>query len=162
MTLWENSVLSGLTRMRLALAGFIRVAGATRFSEAIVAAFDVRTAGVGHAARSLSGGNLQKFVVGREIMQKPAVLIASQPTWGVDANAAVTIHQALLDLARSGAAILVISQDLDELMAISTRVAVIAGGRLSEPRPVAKVTAEELGRAMGGRSLAEGMGLANA
>ena len=66
-------------------------------------------------AVSLSGGNLQKFVVGREILREPGVLVVSQPTWGVDAGAAARIRQALIDLARRGSAVLVISQDLDEL-----------------------------------------------
>ena len=91
----------------------------------------VHLLGSGAAAGSLSGGNLQKFVVGREILQTPNVLVVSQPTWGVDAGAAATIHQALADLASEGAAILVISQDLDELLAITDRLAVINVGVLS-------------------------------
>jgi general nucleoside transport system ATP-binding protein len=83
-------------------------------------------------------------------MQNPSVLVVSQPTWGVDAGAAAAIHQALIDLAASGAAVLVISQDLDELLAISTRIAVIANGRLSVTRPAEQITVEEIGRDMGG------------
>ena len=79
-------------------------------------------------ARALSGGNLQKFVVGRELDRKPAVLVVNQPTWGVDAGAAATIRQALIDLARSGSAVLVISQDLDEIFEIADRIAVISRG----------------------------------
>ncbi len=75
--------------------------------------------GPGNAARSLSGGNLQKFVIGREILQRPEVLVVNQPTWGVDASAAAAIRQAMLDLAGRGAAVVVISQDLDELMEVS-------------------------------------------
>ena len=101
-------------------------------------------------ARSLSGGNLQKFIVGREILQHPGLLVVSQPTWGVDAGAAAAIHQALLDLAEQGSAVLVISQDLDEIFALCDRIAVIAGGRLSEPRPVGAATVEEIGLLMGG------------
>ncbi len=84
-------------------------------AEEVVAEFGVRTAGVEHAARSLSGGNLQKFVVGREILHTPSVLVVAQPTWGVDAGACETIHRALLELAAGGCAVVVISQDLDEL-----------------------------------------------
>ena len=80
-------------------------------------------------AVSLSGGNLQKFVVGREILREPGVLVVSQPTWGVDAGAAATIRQALIDLAARGSAVLVISQDLDELHEISDRIAVMFRGR---------------------------------
>ena len=82
-------------------------------------------------ARSLSGGNLQKFIVGREIRQRPRMMIAAQPTWGVDVGAAAQIRQALLDLRDSGVAVLVVSEELDELFEICDRLAVIARGRLS-------------------------------
>ncbi len=107
----------------------------------------------GHAAASLSGGNLQKFIVGREILRNPAVLVVSQPTWGVDAGAAAVIRQALLDLAAGGAAVLVTSQDLDELAEITDRIAVMFHGRLSEPMVTADATREKLGLLMGGSSL---------
>ncbi len=112
--------------------------------------FNVNTSGIEHAARSLSGGNLQKFIVGREMLQQPTVLVILQPTWGVDAAAAADIHRALQKLAKGGAAILVISQDLSELMAISVNFAVISEGRLSEPRPTGEMSVEEIGLLMGG------------
>jgi simple sugar transport system ATP-binding protein len=121
--------------------------------------FDVRTPGIGALARSLSGGNLQKFVVGREILQDPSVLIVSQPTWGVDAGAAAAIHQALLGLAAKGAAVLVVSQDLDELLMLTDRLAVINVGVLSEPLVTAEASVEEIGLLMGGL---HGMGDAHA
>jgi len=117
---------------------------------AVVDRFAVRTAGVEHLASSLSGGNLQKFIVGREIMQDPLVLIAAQPTWGVDAGAAALIHKALLDLAAAGAAVLVVSQDLDEILALSDRLAVINVGRLSEPVRTVHASIGEIGLRMGG------------
>lgn len=152
MSLWENTVLTGATRRALAKFSFVSVPKAKGFAADVVRAFGVRTAGVEHAARSLSGGNLQKFVVGREMLQTPSVLIAAQPTWGVDAGAAATIHRLLLSLAQAGAAILVLSQDLDELFAIATRVAVIAGGRLTAAQPVDQLTTETLGLSMGGHA----------
>ena len=82
-------------------------------------------------ARSLSGGNLQKFLIGREILQRPEVLVVNQPTWGVDASAAASIRQALLDLASQGAAVVVVSQDLDELMEIADRFAALLLPRLN-------------------------------
>ena len=94
-------------------------------------------------AVSLSGGNLQKFVVGREILREPGVLVVSQPTWGVDAGAAATIRQALIDLAARGAAVLVISQDLDELIEIADRIAVMFHGTLSAPLDAAARDARE-------------------
>ena len=113
-------------------------------------AFDVRSNGVKSAAASLSGGNLQKFIVGREISQTPGLLVVSQPTWGVDAGAAQTIHKALRQLADDGTAILVISQDLDELMFISDRIAAICAGVLSATLPVEEVSIEQVGMMMAG------------
>ena len=152
MALWENAVLTAKTRMKLATWGFIAVWRAKSFASKVVRDFAVHTRGIEHAARSLSGGNLQKFVMGREMLQAPAVLIAAQPTWGVDVGAAATIHKFLLSLAQSGTAVLIVSQDLDELFAISSRIAVIAAGRLSPARPVDRLTTQQIGLAMGAHS----------
>jgi simple sugar transport system ATP-binding protein len=154
MSLWENAVLTAKTRMNLGSFGFIGVPRAKGFAGKVVTDFGVRTPGVDSAARSLSGGNLQKFIMGREMLQTPSVLIAAQPTWGVDAGAAATIHKFLLSLAQTGTAILIVSQDLDELFAISTRIAVIAGGRLTAARPVDRLTIEQIGLDMGGHGAA--------
>ena len=146
MALWENTILTAASRMTLrSRFGLIDGGKAKDFADRIIADFAVRTPGAEHAARSLSGGNLQKFIAGREILQAPSVLIAAQPTWGVDAGAAAAIHKVLLSLAAAGTAIIVISQDLDELMAIATRIAVIAAGRLTEARPVETLTPEAIG-----------------
>ena len=152
MALWENTILTAATRMTLrSRFGLIDGTKAKTFADKIITDFGVRTPGADHAARSLSGGNLQKFIAGREILQAPSVLIAAQPTWGVDAGAAAAIHKVLLALAEAGTAIIVISQDLDELMAIATRIAVIAGGRLGEAMPVGMLTPEAIGLSMGGK-----------
>jgi len=150
MSLTENAILTGAIREDLTNRGFLRWARARSFAEAVIKTFDVRTPGPGSAARSLSGGNLQKFVIGREIMQRPDVLVVNQPTWGVDASAAAAIRQALLDLVAKGAAVIVVSQDLDELMEISDRFAALNGGRLSAPRPAQGLTVEEIGLMLGG------------
>lgn len=150
MSLIENAVLTAARRKSLVTNGFIDWAKSRSFAEEVIARFDVRTPGPGTAARALSGGNLQKYVVGREIMQAPRVLVINQPTWGVDAAAAAAIHQALLDLAAEGAAIVVISQDLDELMQISQNFAALNEGRLSPVSPVAGLTVEKIGLMMGG------------
>jgi len=151
MPLWENTILTAGKRMSLrSRLGLIDGGKARAFADRIIADYGVRTLGSGHAARSLSGGNLQKFIAGREILQAPAVLVAAQPTWGVDAGAAASIHSLLLRLAEAGTAIVVISQDLDELMAIATRIAVIAGGRLTQAWPVETLTPEAIGLSMGG------------
>lgn len=151
MTLAENAFLTGRRRQRLDWKGFIKQRSTANFARAIVSKFDVRTPSVDVAARSLSGGNLQKFVIGREILQRPRVLVVNQPTWGVDANAAASIRSALRDLAASGAGVIVISQDLDELREIADTLAVIEGGRLSSPRRNGSLTNEEIGLMMGGK-----------
>ncbi len=150
MSLTENALLTGVVRKHLSKNGFLQWGKARTFAEEIIKAFDVRTPGPGNAARSLSGGNLQKFVIGREILQDPDVLIVNQPTWGVDASAAAAIRQALLDLAAKGAAVICISQDLDELMEISDRFAALNEGRLSPPRPAKGLTVNDIGLMLGG------------
>ncbi len=150
MSLTENAVLTAARREGLVQGGFIDWGKSKSFAEKVIERFDVRTPGPGTAARALSGGNLQKFVVGREILQSPDVFIVNQPTWGVDAAAAAAIRQALLDLAAKGAAIIVISQDLDELMEISDRFAALNEGRLSPARAVADLDIEKIGLMMGG------------
>ena len=149
MTLWENANITARASQGLIWRGLLRRQSARNFCDRIVASFDVRCSGVDANAASLSGGNLQKFIIGREIIQQPRLLIVMQPTWGVDAGAASLIHQALLDLAAEGAAVLVISQDLDEILTLADLVAVIAAGRLSEVAPVAQMTAERIGLLMG-------------
>tara|TARA_R110002124_G_scaffold285257_1_gene463538 strand:- start:1320 stop:2840 length:1521 start_codon:yes stop_codon:yes gene_type:complete len=158
MSLTENAMLTGAAREGLDRGGMLDWGAARVFAEKIIAAFDVRTPGPGNAARSLSGGNLQKFVIGREVLQRPDLLVVNQPTWGVDASAAAAIRQALLDLAENGSAIVVISQDLDELMEISDRFAALNEGRLSAPRPAQGLTVDEIGLMMGG---AHGMEVAH-
>jgi simple sugar transport system ATP-binding protein len=135
--------------------GFVNAAATLSTVDRATEAFDVRKAKRDPEAASLSGGNLQKFIVGREILRNPAVLVVSQPTWGVDAGAAAVIRQALLDLAASGAAVLVTSQDLDELAEITDRIAVMFHGHLSEPMATADANREKLGLLMGGSSLAQ-------
>ncbi|MEN8659421.1 ABC transporter ATP-binding protein [Marivita sp.] len=150
MSLTENAVLTAGRRQRLVKKGFIKWGRADRFAQDVIKRFDVRTPGTHVAARALSGGNLQKFVIGREVAQNPDILIVNQPTWGVDAAAAAAIRQALLDLASQGAAILVVSQDLDELLEIADRFGALNEGRLSALKPVAQLNMEEIGLMMGG------------
>ncbi|SNT33924.1 ABC transporter ATP-binding protein [Tropicimonas sediminicola] len=150
MSLTENAVLSGWQREDLTRNGFVLWGKSRGFAETIIQSFDVRTPGPGVAARALSGGNLQKFVIGREILQRPDVLVVNQPTWGVDAAAAAAIRQALLDLAAGGAAVIVISQDLEELMKVADRFAALNAGHLSAPRPTQGLTMEQIGLMLGG------------
>lgn len=130
--------------------GLVRHGAARRLAAAIIGTMDVRTAGTHATAGSLSGGNLQKFVVGRELGATPKLLVVDQPTWGVDAGAAANIRQALIDLAGEGAAVLVVSQDLDELFEIADRIAVICEGRLSPAQPASNLSREAIGLLMAG------------
>jgi len=150
MKLSENALLTGHAASGMVKKGFIDKPATLNAVDRTTKSFDVRKAKRDPEAASLSGGNLQKFIVGREILREPGVLVVSQPTWGVDAGAAAVIRQALLDLAARGTAVLVISQDLDELAEISDRIAVMFHGRLSEPLNAAEATRERLGLLMGG------------
>ncbi len=150
MSLAENAVLTLHGVEDVAPGGWINRTRAAGWVRRVRDAFDVRAASENPVAGSLSGGNLQKFVVGREILRAPGVLIVSQPTWGVDAGAASVIRRALMDLARDGAAVLVISQDLEEIFSICDRIAVMHHGRLSRPHDVAEMTPEKVGLLMGG------------
>ena len=150
MTLAENAFLSGFVRQALVRFGVIDRKRTSAFAETIIKRFDVRTTGPKAQARSLSGGNLQKFLVGREVLQQPSVLVVSQPTWGVDAGAALAIHEAIMALAGAGAAVMIISQDLDEIFVLADRIAVIAGGQVSDPVATRDATVESIGRLMGG------------
>ena len=149
-TLSDNSILTARDRLGMVMMGLINSGAAKTYTGKVIADFAVKALGPASTAGSLSGGNLQKYIMGREILQKPSVLVVSQPTWGVDAGAAAAIHQSLVDLAAAGSAIVVISQDLDELRALCDTLAVINMGRLSAARPVSEVSVEEIGLLMGG------------
>ena len=150
LALSANTVLGARERLALAPGGVVRWARARAATARIVQQLDVRTPSLDAPAAALSGGNLQKFVIGRAILQDPLVLVAAQPTWGVDAAATAAIHAALRALARAGAALLLISQDLDELLLLADRLAVLDRGRLSPARPVVGLARAEIGLLMGG------------
>jgi general nucleoside transport system ATP-binding protein len=149
-SLSDNTVLTARDRLGMVTAGLIRAGAAKTFTGEVITAFAVKALGPGATAGSLSGGNLQKYIMGREILQKPTVLVVNQPTWGVDAGAAAAIHQSIVDLAAAGSAVVVISQDLDELLTLCDTLAVINAGRLSRSMPVDEVSVEEIGLLMGG------------
>jgi general nucleoside transport system ATP-binding protein len=120
------------------------------FAQRCIADFAVKCAGPQASADALSGGNLQKFIVGRELLQGPRVLVAAQPTWGVDVGAAAFIRQSLIALRDAGAALLVVSEELDELFEVCDRIAVMANGRLSPAVPVQQTDVETIGLWMSG------------
>ena len=152
MSLSNNALLTG-ARQGMVQLGVIQRQATTTFARAVIERFKVACGGPTALATSLSGGNLQKFIVGREIMLKPKVMVVSQPTWGVDVGAAMLIRQALIDLRNQGVAILVISEELDELFMISDRMAVIANGLLSPALPTTSTNPEQIGLQMSGQQV---------
>ena len=149
MSLTENALLTAYNAGMLR-HGMIRFDRIAAFARRCIEEFNVKCGGEEHAASSLSGGNLQKFIMGREILLAPKLLVVAQPTWGVDVGAAAFIRQQLIDLRDQGAAILVISEDLEELFEISDRIAVIAKGRLSPSKKLAETNIDEIGVWMSG------------
>jgi general nucleoside transport system ATP-binding protein len=149
MSLADNALLTAHGQ-RMVAGGMLRSNAIRDFAQRCIDGFDVRCAGPDAEAKSLSGGNLQKFIVGREMMQRPKVLVVSQPTWGVDVGSAASIRQSLIDLRNAGTAILLVSEELEELFQICDRIAVIAEGRLSPSRLATETDVEEIGVWMSG------------
>jgi simple sugar transport system ATP-binding protein len=148
LSLAQNTLL---TRTEpVSRSGFVSPKKMHALASALIGAYNVKAGGAGAVAKSLSGGNLQKFIVGREIDAKPKLLIVAQPTWGVDVGAAAQIRGALLALRDAGCAVLVVSEELEELFEISDRLHVIAQGRLSPPIATAEATVELIGSWMSG------------
>ena len=132
MTLDENMLLSRPDSSGMTKSEVIDWSSVASFSKKVIDDFNVQTPSSKMLAKSLSGGNLQKFMVGRELIRNPELLIVSQPTWGVDAGSANNIHQSLISLADNGSAILIISQDLDEILSLCEQIHVLSEGKLSE------------------------------
>ncbi|TPM14158.1 ABC transporter ATP-binding protein [Mesorhizobium sp. B2-3-5] len=153
-TLWENTVLTA-HRFGTVRNGLVNRRKASGFAAGIIDRFKVKANGPEATAQSLSGGNLQKFIVGREIALAPKLLIVSQPTWGVDVGASAFIRQTILDLSRAGAAVLVVSEELDELFEICDRLLVICQGRVSPPLMRKTTDREEIGLLMTGRTMSK-------
>ena len=148
--LWENRILGHQTQAPNVKGALIDIAGARADTERIVKEFDVRTPSIDVTAGSLSGGNQQKLIVGREMSHAPMVLVAAHPTRGVDVGAQASIWDLIKDARRGGLGVLLISADLEELVGLSDTIWVILRGRLSGPFDPDVVTREELGSAMTG------------
>ena len=162
LPLWENAVLERYATRAFSRAGVLRRSAARAHAQAVVERFDVRgteSQGLATPTRSLSGGNMQKLLLGRALMGDPSapgpapLIVADQPTWGLDIGAVAYVHRQLLDARAQGAAVLLISEDLDEIFAIADRVAVMHGGRLTEARSVSGWSLTEIGLAMAGDAL---------
>ncbi len=150
MSLAYNALLTG-SRKGMVQNGMIYPTVMRSFAKNVIERFKVKCGDEQSAASSLSGGNLQKYIVGRETMLGPKMMIVGQPTWGVDVGAAQLIRQALIDLRDQGVALLVISEELDELFIISDRIAVIAEGRLSPSVRPAETSIGQIGTWMSGK-----------
>ena len=159
LPVWENAMLERFDTPALSRAGVLRRAAAQAHARNVIERFDVRgtqSQGLATPTRALSGGNMQKLILGRALMGNPEadtpplLIVADQPTWGLDIGAVAYVHQQLLDACTQGAAVLLISEDLDEIFAIADRMAVIHQGRLTPARPVAQWTMPQIGLAMAG------------
>jgi simple sugar transport system ATP-binding protein len=149
MSLTENALLTA-HHAGMLKHGMIQFDKISEFARKCIDSYNVKCGGEEHAANSLSGGNLQKFIMGREILLAPKMLVVAQPTWGVDVGAAAFIRQQLIDLRNLGTAILVISEELEELFEVSDRIAVIAEGRISPSKKLADTNIDEIGVWMSG------------
>jgi len=150
MSLVDNSLLSASHR-GLKKKGWINYSKVREYALNVIDKYNVKCADENAQAKSLSGGNLQKFIIGREIEQNPKLLVCSHPTWGVDIGAAILIRHALIALRDEGAAIVVVSEDIDELYQISDRIGAICNGKLSPFKPTNEVGIETLGQWMAGQ-----------
>jgi simple sugar transport system ATP-binding protein len=150
MSLDENMLLSRPQKSQMTSYGVIDWGNVATLSKKVIGDFDVQTPSSRMLAKALSGGNLQKFMVGRELIQSPELLIVAQPTWGVDAGSANNIHQALIALADQGSAILIISQDLDEILSLCEQIHVLSEGSLSSAVDMKKNGLEKISQLMVG------------
>ena len=152
LTLSENILLSQFPNNNFSNLGILNKKFIEEYANKVINNFNVVTPGSDIKASNLSGGNLQKFVIGREISSNPKLLIISHPTWGIDAGAEYSIRQSLINLAKNGTSIIVLSQDIDELIEITHRMAVINDGSLSESFITKEIDITKLGLLMGGKN----------
>jgi len=150
LPLWENAVMERLHSPRFSRFGFVRRGAARAHARELIARFDIRGAGPETRTRLLSGGNMQKLILGRSLAAEPAVILANQPTRGLDEGAIAAVHAELLAARARGAAILLISEELDEAVGLSDRIRAIVGGRLSRPVPAEAADPRRLGLMMAG------------
>ncbi|WP_374663548.1 ABC transporter ATP-binding protein [Ramlibacter sp.] len=154
LPVWENAVSERLRSPAFAHGPLVRRAAARAHAQHIVDAYDVRGGGLDAPARALSGGNMQKLILGRALLapdgRTPRLIVAHQPTWGLDIGAVAYVQRQLIAARDAGAAVLLLSDDLDEVIALGDRIAVIHAGHLTEARPAADWTREAIGLAMAG------------
>lgn len=148
MAIWENAVLERLSSF--SNKGLVERKKGMAFAQRIIDGFDVRGGTPASRIRLLSGGNMQKLILGRNLIERPRILIAAQPARGLDEGAVAAVHERILEARRQGTAVLLISEDLDEVMALADRIQAIVGGRLSPPIPAEEASARRLGLMMAG------------
>lgn len=153
MAIWENAILERLRSF--ASRGLVDRKAAIAFAQTIIDQFDVRGGTPTSRTRLLSGGNMQKLILGRNLINRPRILLAAQPARGLDEGAVAAVHERILDARRQGAAVLLISEDLDEVMALADRIQAIVGGRLSPPIGSEEASARRLGLMMAGEWMQE-------
>ncbi|MEM1365163.1 MAG: ABC transporter ATP-binding protein [Pseudomonadota bacterium] len=154
MAIWENAILERLPAF--SRKGLVDRKAAIAFADEIIGAFDVRGAAANRRISMLSGGNMQKMILGRNLIEPKRVLLASQPARGLDEGAVAAVHERILEARAQGTAVLLISEDLDEVMALSDRIQAIVGGRLSPSVSADDVDARMLGLMMAGEWPATG------
>ncbi|MBI3525814.1 MAG: ATP-binding cassette domain-containing protein, partial [Betaproteobacteria bacterium] len=150
LTVWENATLETYRSPPFAKYGLRRPRQAILHAGKIVREFDVRLTNIHTAARTLSGGNMQKLILGRVLSNAPRLIVVNQPTWGLDIGAVAYVHQRLLEACATGTAILLISEDLEEVFALADRIAVMHAGRLGHARPACEWSLTSIGLAMAG------------
>jgi general nucleoside transport system ATP-binding protein len=153
LTVWENAIAEETHQPRFSRAGLLRVGAARAHGQGLMQQFDVRVQSMDAPIRKLSGGNMQKLILGRVLARGPTLIVANQPTWGLDVGAVSFIHAQLIAACERGAGVLLISEDLDEVFALADRIGVMVGGRLSELKPRAGWNLQSLGLAMAGTAL---------
>ncbi|NSZ18586.1 ABC transporter ATP-binding protein [Agrobacterium vitis] len=153
MAIWENAILERLPAF--SRHGLVNRKAGMEFARTIIEQFDVRGGTPASRIRLLSGGNMQKLILGRNLINRPRILLAAQPARGLDEGAVAAVHERILEARRAGTAVLLISEDLDEVMALADRIQAIVGGRLSPPINAEDANARKLGLMMAGEWQAE-------
>lgn len=153
MAIWENAILERLSSF--SRKGLVDRKSGMALAGRIIEQFDVRGGTPGTRTRLLSGGNMQKLILGRNLVNRPRILLAAQPSRGLDEGAVAAVHERVLEARRAGTAVLLISEDLDEVMALADRIQAIAGGRLSPPIPAEEADTRKIGLMMAGSWTAE-------
>jgi general nucleoside transport system ATP-binding protein len=161
MSVMENVIAERYRSPRFSRHGFVDWAAARAFAEELIRDYEVKCPSPEARIRLLSGGNMQKLILGRALDPDPVIILANQPTRGLDVGAVAYVHRRLLEARQKGAAILLISEDLDEILALSDEVCVMFKGRISPPAPRGARTVQELGELMAGHGLEAVRGLFN-